>query len=156
MQLPTSKSETIVMPLSAQEVEKKLYLVTKPPSVADSAYVPSKAIFNGIVKEKTFIISTIITHPDNYNPLISGAIESTSVGCIIFIKYELFFSSRMFLTFWSIISLCLCLFLVFVLKAYAYGSTALIAGILNYTIVALNFRKRVFRCRSLLLETLGD
>lgn len=117
--------------------------------------VEENFLFNGWVKETRFRISRKVRHPENFLPIIIGDIEGTSTGSILFIRYRLFFSSALFLIFWSAISLLLCLFFLLVHKQYIYAFIALSLGILNYVIATKNFHLQIRSSRRTLDKALS-
>lgn len=111
--------------------------------------------FQGMLEEDRFRISQRILQPNNYIPLIEGEVEATRHGSLVFITYKLFFSSFMFLAFWSVICMALTIFLALSAEEYLYASFALGLGALNYVITILNFNKQVVISHQLLLDTLN-
>ncbi|MGK7391527.1 MAG: hypothetical protein ACNS60_14325 [Candidatus Cyclobacteriaceae bacterium M2_1C_046] len=148
MILIPAKEETLVLPYSYEKVILRISL-----HLDTQGDQPEKT-FNGWIKPTTFKIIQKVRRPDNYIPLIIGKIEPTSKGCILFIKYRLLYSTRMFLVFWSILLILLSLFFGLEHKVYLYASLALGIGILNYLIVYFNFKKKVKISHELLLKVL--
>lgn len=86
--------------------------------------VPGKEIyFTGRVSEDRFYVSLKLTRPNSFVPIVSGSIEPTSSGCIIFLQYRLFPSVRLFLTFWIILT-----FFFGVLLSFEYKNLWFISG----------------------------
>ena len=137
--------ETKVLPYSGQETAFRLKKATRPlekgaefPDPVEKAF-----LFNGWVKENRFRISRKVKHPENFLPLMSGRIESTSTGSILFVRYHLFFSSAMFLIFWTVISTLLFLFFLIFYQEYTYAGIALASGIFNFYIATKNFHLQI-------------
>lgn len=149
------KRETIVLPFSGKEVEEKLWLYVLPvkgemiPDVKDDFF-----LFNGWVKRGRFKISRKIKTPQNFLPLIYGEIEETSRGCLLFIRYSLFFSSNFFLIFWSIVTLFLTFFFIFFYDILLYALVAFFIGVGNYLIALANFNIQVKKSRAILYDIL--
>lgn len=148
MILTPARDETIVLPYDYQKVMLKIVQ-----HLDVEGNIPYKA-FNGWVKNDRFKISQKVKRPDNYIPLVTGKIESTSKGSILFLKYRLIYSTRMFLIFWSVLLILLTLFFGIQYKAYLYSTIALSLGIVNYLIVYFNFKKKVKISHELLLKVL--
>ncbi len=146
------KKETIVLPHKASDVAAKLWWVTKSPHIPRES--GPTLLFNGWVDEMDFEVSRIITHPENYLPVITGKIEATSTGTIIFIQYHLFFSTLMFLCFSSAFCLLFGVFLMALRHSYFYGGATLFLGLVNYTIAMANFNLQVRKSREVLYELL--
>ena len=148
--------ETLVIPWSGADTHRKLRQATRPLEIGVDYpdAVERKFLFNGWVKENRFRISRKIQHPENFLPLIVGRIEGTSTGSILFIRYRLFFGSALFLVFWSIISILLCLFFLIFYQKYIYSAVSLSLGIFNYVIATKNFHLQIRSSRRVLNEAL--
>ena len=149
--LPIHK-ETLVSELPVRTIIQRLSNVTGP----INQDMPSEGlVFQGVLEDDRFRVSEKIKQPNNYVPLIEGSVEPTSHGSLIFITYKLFFSSFLFLSFWSVICMGLSIFLALSVRNYIYAALALGLGILNYVITVLNFRKQVTISHALLMDTLN-
>ncbi|MBL3654922.1 hypothetical protein [Fulvivirga sediminis] len=148
------KSETLVLPLSAEQITHSLRAVTQPATLMQERNNNS-VLFIGNVHHDKFRISRKVTYPQNYLPLIVGRIEASSRGCIIFLRYNLFFSSFLFLSFWSVFTLLVSCFFVFYQKEYGYACVAFAACLANYTVTILNFNKQIKMSRNLINRTLN-
>jgi hypothetical protein len=149
--LPIHK-ETLVSELPVRTIIQRLSNATDPISREESEKLLD---FQGVLDEDRFRISQQIKHPNNYIPLIEGYVEPTKHGCLIFITYKLFFSSFLFLAFWSIMCLGLAIFLALSAENYFYSLLAFGLGVLNYVITLVNFRKQVDISHALLMNTLN-
>ena len=153
MTLIPYKSETLVLPFRAEQVVSTIRSVTQPISLT-----PEKGndqiLFNGTVHPDLFRISRKIDYPQNYLPLITGKIEASSRGCIVFVKYNLFFSSFMFLSFWTLFTLLVGCFFVIHKKEYNYAAVAFGACLANYGVTILNFNKQINMSRRVLNQVL--
>lgn len=147
------KRETLVLPLDAREALALIDHATEPVSRVPSKG-NSKFLFNGVILEDTFNISKKVNYPQNYLPIIEGRIEATGRGCIIFLKYELFFSSKMFLGLWSVLSILIGLFFFIYVEKQTYALASVGAGALNYIVSLLNFQKQVKESNKALCEAL--
>lgn len=93
--------ETVVLPKPANEVYQILYSAT-----SHNLFVQAdenKLFFNGWVRETRFRISLRQQRANHYVPLITGQIESTSTGCLLFLDYKLFPMTRLLLTLWTLL-----------------------------------------------------
>jgi hypothetical protein len=142
--LPFSR-ETLVSNHSAEELYRKLWQVTKP--VRSEKWMPDVPEqdfkFNGWVKGDRFRLSRKIKRANNFLPIMSGRIETTSMGSIIFINYQLFFSTTVFLVFWSAITLLFSLYFFVYEQIYINAAASLLLGIVNYVVAVMNFKKEV-------------
>ncbi len=152
------RSETIVLAHDAREVNSRLIKVIKPLESNGEQIPPqektSSYLFNGILKEDRFTISKIIKQPENFLPLISGRIEPTSAGCIIFLKYRMFFSTNLFLGFWSVVTFLMTLLFVIGYSNYLYATVCFGFGIANYSIAIANFNAQIKQSKRLLHKVL--
>lgn len=145
MNLLPFHSETIVLPYDAREVADKLWKITYP--ISEGEEIPDRQRktfkFNGWVKNEKFRISRQIKAPENFLPIICGTIEATSSGSILLVRYKMFFSSKVFLIFWSITTLLITLFFLISYKIYIYAFLSFSIGIVNYAIAIVNFNIQV-------------
>ncbi len=145
--LPFS-TETMVLPFGMNEVRNRLKAATlsvnKADDVEEQKINPDHTIlFNGRIVDNKFTVSLKIKHPQNFLPLVKGNIEPTTFGSIVFLKYKLFFSTNLFLIFWSILSFLLTLFFLIAYHKHLYAFLCLLFGISNYLITMANFNKQV-------------
>lgn len=145
-----NKNETIVLPYDATEVEQHIDLFVKPVKNMGTPAIDKKEgeyFFNGWVRNGSFRISKVIKIPQNFLPLISGRIEATSLGCILFLHYRLFNSTILFLSLWIGICLFVAIVFGFVLDKVAYSIIALLFAILNYFVAVKNFSLQLKRSK---------
>ncbi len=156
MHLLPYQQETYVLPYAAEEVLNRMRLYTRPieKGFEYSRTDESRFLFNGIVSGNGFRISRRITRPENFLPLLVGKQEATSVGCLLFVSYRLFFSTTLFLVFWSVVCLLLTLFFLIYHEAWLYASIAFGVGCVQYVIAVKNFNWQVKRSRQLLEKVL--
>lgn len=156
MTLLPLKNETLVLPIAAEDVEKKLWNTVFPVKAGEP--MPDKMdelfLFNGWVKSRKFKISRRLKSPENFLPLMKGTIEETSLGSLLFIRYSLFFSSNVFLIFWSVITLFLTFFFIYFYGILLYAIIAFVLGVGNYVVALANFNIQVKKSRELLENVL--
>lgn len=157
MRLLPLYEETLVLPFQLEETRRKIRLATRPleKDVEYPETVEEQFLFNGWVKENRFRISRKVRHPENFLPIIIGEVEGTSAGSILFIRYRLFFSSALFLVFWSVLSLLFCLFFLLIREQYLYGALAGALGSLNYVVATKNFHLQIRSSRQALDKALS-
>lgn len=147
-------TETLVLPFSAGEVLAKLQEVTREVAVAAEEKPDKKFLFNGKISPGGFSISRMIHSPDNSLPLINARIESTSTGCIVFLRFQLFFGARIFLVFWSMVAVLLFSLFVFSGPRWIPAIASLLAGVINYVVNVTNFERRVSVSKQVLYKVL--
>lgn len=153
---PTAQ-ETLVSSLSAAEVTRRLRAATLPPVHRSVAWpVDSPVYFNGQVTENTFHLSQKVTRPNNFLPFITGTIEPTSQGCLLFVRYRLFTMTVAFLAFWGIITLGFGFYLTHYERLHHYAALSVGIGAVNYAVALLNFNKQVVISRRLLREVVDQ
>lgn len=153
MTLIPHKNEILVLPITALQVISRLSLVTQPASL-NELKEQKGILFCGYINTSTFRISRKVNYPQNYLPLIKGDIEGSSRGCIIFMKYRLFFSSLMFFTFWAAMTLIFGLLFLFLFEEYVYAIIAFASGAANYIVTVLNFNQQVKLSRKTIYKAL--
>ncbi|HWA34456.1 MAG TPA: hypothetical protein VG737_10020 [Cyclobacteriaceae bacterium] len=132
-----SHHETIVLPHSAETIFRKMYWAT-----SDKPFMQpneQNLKFNGWVKEEKFRISVRVHRANNYLPLVIGEIESTSSGCILFIDYKLFPTTRMLLVLWTILLVLGALIFSYQTKNIIYLAGGLAVIALIHFVVWSNF-----------------
>ena len=147
-----SENETMIIALSADQAQRILWKRVKPPPNLSNT-IPisdSEFLFNGVVRDGRFRISLIINYPDNFLPLILGGIEDAPHGSLILVEYRLFFGTRLFLTFWTLVTGLLGIYLVLVENLWSYGFLAFVLGGLNQVVTRYIFLKRVKKSSSVL------
>lgn len=148
-------SETIVLAYAVDEVmglfdkntahQKEPILEGK---VSDERY------FNGRIQETNFLISRKIKSPENFLPLIRGRIEPTRNGSILFLEYSLFFSTRLFLGFWTLLTLGIGSVLLFLKLKPEMGLYLISFGVLQYLLCMFFFHRQVDKTRDLIYKLL--
>lgn len=147
------QNETIVSSLQAEEVVQLIRSVTSPPTL-DKNEIAVNSEFIGTVEGFTFKLSKRLKVPENFCPIILGQVDSTSLGSILHLRFRLFFSSQLFLTFWSIISITAFALFLFLFNEIIYAGLALVVGLLNYTVSVISFKKKVNESHEQLLDVL--
>ena len=142
----------MVLPIRAQEAEQRLRASIQSPT---SPSEQSDFLFNGRIQGSAFRLSRKITRPNNFIPFITGEIESTSQGCLVFVRYRLFTMTGVFLAFWLVVTFGFGAYLVRYEQQYYYAALSVGVGILNYVVALLNFQKQVGVSRELLRKVLS-
>lgn len=154
MALLPNYSETLILPIAASQVEAAIRAVTMQQDLIYDDVEKAAYTFNGKVDINGFQISLILNYPDNYLPMVVGRLEPTSVGCILFLKYQLFFSSRAFLFFWTFVTMLIALFFYFFQQHTLYAFLSFTVGMGNYWFAFLAFQKRVKATKTQLYKVL--
>lgn len=149
MILPVRR-ETLIIPEQREAVLKRLRANTGAARRSD----PDNKTFMGRVKENQIQISLQVNRPENFIPQISGVFEETSTGCILFLKYTLLFSSRMFVIFWSLTSLFFAIGLWYFNSNFWLAMGATVALAMNIIVTHANFQRQYKRSRQKLHEIL--
>lgn len=154
---------TFVLPYKVEELTEKLKVCINPrepspyPNALDIINARQRKTqqlpFDGYLKDKGFVIGRSILSPEHFSPLIQGKIEKTSKGCLLFIRFQLFGSTRFFL--WMGIGIFLITAIVGALQGNYFS---LLLSILffgaAYAVVLLNFRQKVQISKKLLEKIL--
>ncbi len=156
MNLLPVHSETLVSILSKEEVLAHLVRTTREVNFLDARTQQGKGIrFNGMVSKKTFRISQVIKRGDSFLPLITGQVESTPRGSIIFVNYRLFPGTVFFLVFWSVVLLAFAGYYFFGEDNISYSCICLGLAILNYALSMYFFRRQVKTSREVFHELIN-
>lgn len=143
MNLIPYHTETLVSPLSKEEVLGHLMRVTREVNFLDSRTYQNEQIkFNGMIGREGFRISRSIKKGDTFLPLLIGKLEDTPRGSIIFLEYRLFPSAVFFLAFWSVILLAFSAFYLFFLPNFTYSLICFLLAIGNYALGLLFFKRQ--------------
>lgn len=113
-------------------------------------------LFLGNVKENSFQITRRLDRPENFIPQINGDIESSSTGSIMFLRYTLQFSSKMFVVFWTVTTLMFALFLWFIQTNMKLGLVSLGALVFNILVTHVNFDRQFKKSRKVLMDLLEE
>jgi hypothetical protein len=149
-------SETLVSALSKKEILGHLIRVTREVNFLDySSQLDEKIKFNGMIGQEGFRISRAIKRGDTFLPLITGEVESTPRGSIIFLRYRLFPGAVFFLAFWSIILVAFSAFYFGPIDNYLYGFICLGLAILNYVLGIFFFHRQVKSSREVFHELIN-
>ena len=136
-------TETLVLPLDAGEVERRIGEGIK------------NEKFNGGVYPGSFSLSARLVRPPQFQPIVRGRIESSSRGTLVFLRYELLPATRMLLIFVSVLLLAGAVGAIFAGADPLYTLFA-IAMIIVFRAVALtNIRLHRDPVRRNLLEILS-
>jgi hypothetical protein len=145
--------ETFVLDQTQEQVIKKISGVTTA-KVRFQNQLGVQYRFTGWVKKNRFRIALKITKPNNYIPLIIGKVDPTINGCLIFVNYQLFPVTKMFLLFWSFFILLAGIISTYQYQSYFYAAvTLLVLGAIHW-ITWSNFKIQLRLTRKTLLEIL--
>lgn len=144
MNLLPYHSETLVSALSKEEILGHLIRVTREVNFLDvRSQLHGKIKFNGMIGQEGFRISKAIDRGDTFLPLMTGEVEPTGRGSIIFLRYRLFPGAVFFLAFWSLILLAFTVFCFTVVGNFTYGILSLVLAFVNYSIGIFFFHRQV-------------
>ncbi len=143
MNLIPYHTETLVSPLSKEEVLGHLMRVTREVNFLDPrSYLNDQIKFNGIVGREGFRISRSIKKGDTFLPLLIGKLEDTPRGSIIFMEYRLFPSAVFFLAFWSIILTAFSAYYLLAQPNLSYSLICFMLAISNYGLGLMFFNRQ--------------
>lgn len=138
-------SEVLVSSMHCEDVISRLDQVTR--DVDYLSHTLSRKgeehLFNGKVNEDSFRLSMVVKRADSFLLLIKGHIESTHAGCIIFLDYQLFPGSTFFMVFWSIVTLALAIFFLFIQEEPVFSLISFGVGVGNIMFAWSHFKRKV-------------
>lgn len=135
--LPTFQ-ETIVLSRTAEEIYGRLFASTsqKPFLQPDE----HELLFSGWATPERFRLSLRSRRPSHFLPLVSGTLESTSFGCILFLRFSLFPATRMLLQLWSVLIIIGTLMIAYPYESYTSIPVGLLVLASIHLIAWSNFR----------------
>ena len=137
MNLFPSKQETLVLPYSS---EVAMGLIRKNLRDVESSLEPLyPPLFEGVISGESFSIHLILKRPQSFIPIVKGKIDATKRGCIIYCQYELFPMIKVFLVFWTCLTIGMGVFFTLVEIQVTHAVFAYVMGIGNYAIAKANF-----------------
>ncbi|MEZ4973163.1 MAG: hypothetical protein R2820_07615 [Cyclobacteriaceae bacterium] len=145
--------ETVISTQSSAYIISKIDAATSSKLLLQNQNDPS-CFFTGWIREERFRISLKINRPNNYLPLVIGNVESTSNGCIIFLSYRLFPTTKLFLAFWDLFILIVCLTAGYQYQTFLYGVLGILLVVFIQWIAWSNFNLQLKRTRELLINIL--
>jgi hypothetical protein len=145
--------EILVSALSKEEVLDHLAAVTR--GTRREGLPEIRPLFNGSVEEDGFRLSRVIEKGDNFLPLLLGKVEDTPRGSIIFVRYQLFATTRFFLWFWTLALLAFSLFFLLVTNQFLQGGACLFLSGVNYALAVFFFHRQLVPSKKLFQEVIN-
>ncbi len=145
--------ETLVSALSKEEVLDRLAAVTR--GTRREGLPEIRPLFNGSVEEDGFRLSQVIEKGDNFLPLLLGKVEDTPRGSIIFVRYQIFATTRFFLWFWTLVLLAFSLFFLLVTNQFLQGGACLFLSGVNYALAVFFFHRQLVPSKKLFQEVIN-
>jgi hypothetical protein len=145
--------ETLVSALSKEEVLDRLAAVTR--GTRREGLPEIRPLFNGRVEEDGFRLSQVIEKGDNFLPLLLGKVEDTPRGSIIFVRYQIFATTRFFLWFWTLVLLAFSLFFLLVTNQFLQGGACLFLSGVNYALAVFFFHRQLVPSKKLFQEVIN-
>ncbi|MDN4166798.1 hypothetical protein QWY31_14900 [Cytophagales bacterium LB-30] len=150
------KNEMLVLPYEAPLVCGRLLARTRKVEKEYVEQAHEGHWFHGWIGSNfRFTISRRTKHVEHFLPLISGSIEPTSKGCIVFIRYRLFFGTRLLLFLWLLVTGSMALLFTFQEKNLLYASICGFSGLLYFVFLRINFYMQCKKDQKLLHQTFG-
>ncbi|MEN7550601.1 hypothetical protein AAG747_21965 [Rapidithrix thailandica] len=155
MHLLPVKKRTLVLPYSHKEAIRQLMRCTITDYSTQKAEVDSPLkLFHGNIRENAFTLSRKVKVPSNFLPLIKGKFSDTTTGSLLFVQYQLFYSTKVILVSSCVFSLFFTLLFLLWGTNPLYWIFALLTGLINYWVTLINFNKQVNICHEVLERAL--
>jgi len=145
------RSETLILDSDCEEISRIIEMNTRQKG---DGIEEGNRVFRGVFSESGFKITLDIREHVNFIPLISGKLEKTSSGCLLFLSYQMLWGSLVMVAFWSLMAVLFSLFFIYIHNEPLYGWIALAVGFGNYIITLLSFNRMTKRGRRELMEIL--
>ena len=155
MDLLPNDSETLVVSKSAGQVLHLLNKASASQNVVYDEHEHAKKLFVGNVHHHSFHLSIRPKRPNSYIPVMSGEVESTSSGSIVFVTYKLFPSTRQYLSLWSLFVVAVGIVGGVQLSAFYLPASCILILLLIHYIAWANFRMQVRISRDILMKALA-
>lgn len=161
------EQQTLVLTFSAEELCERLSQKTKPIQGSqdnfDEIYfrrfrernVGTDFYFRGKVTEEKIAIYQALNYPEYFLPRIKGTIAETSQGCILFLKYQLFPSSKYFLLLSLFILMSIAFTFLLIAQNWLNFILVWVIGLGVYAVILSNFHRKVRISQNLLHKTLS-
>ncbi len=145
--------ETLVSALSKEELLDRLAAVTRGNRVEG---IPEHGpLFYGQVGANGFRISRVIEKGDNFLPVLLGKVEATPRGSILFVRYQLFSTTRVLLWFWTGILLGFSFFFFLGAQQFLQGGVCLSLMGINYALAVFFFHRQLVPSKKLFQEVIN-
>ena len=154
MNLLPVKNTTIVSALSQEEIIRALTRTVEPPCGRSSKREPGHFLFTGQVWSTGFAISRRNEKPDYLAPRISGRIEPSVHGSILYLNFRLNRVMMIFLFLFTLLSYVTLVFFIVYHTLVIAGIAAAGAGTLNYLLTTRVFIGKAIRLQNEILWTL--
>jgi hypothetical protein len=145
--------ETLVSALSKEELLNRLATVTR--GTRDEGPPEFRPLFYGQVGAHGFRIYRVIEKGDNFLPLLLGKVEDTPRGSILFLRYQLFSTTRFFLWFWTFILLGFSIFFFLGSQQFLQGGVCLSLMGLNYALAVFFFQRQLLLSKKLFQKVIN-
>ena len=153
--------ETLVSSENAESLWQRLQSKTQAPTherevlmSAEMVYLRRKPInsfiFRGVFKNNSFFLQRQTNYPEHFNPLLTGKIEATSKGVILFVKYQLPGGVLFIFLLSTLIFMLVLGVFVFFQQNIVHSILALLFYLGSYTVMMLNFQQKLKISRSAL------
>jgi hypothetical protein len=149
------KDETHLFPFAQKVLMERLERQVEKPS-RKNARKPVTIAFNGIISRETFTISRNFSYPQYFVPMIHGRFVEGEKETLLYLKYELFRGSKLFLALWSVVCTIAYFYCGLVMKKWDYSAVALVILLINYLVVLANFSLHCKQSRLILLNILNN
>ncbi len=148
-----SATETIVLGISAEKAYMLLFRATLNKD-EEPTEKTNRIFFNGEVKNDKFSISLKVDKANNFLPQINGYFEPTSSGSLLFLSYALFYSTRVYLIFWSGFALITGTITLLAINNVWYSIASFATLGLIHWVAWGNFKLQMSKSREKILEVL--
>jgi hypothetical protein len=136
-------SETIVLSITAEEVVERI-----------GTGIEAQQLF-GSAQRDEFQLTAKTLRPTQFQPLMKGAIEESSRGCIILLTYHLLLSTRLYLSFWGVIVMLASIAIGWNTRSLIYTGVGPVLILIIGLIVRSNLKLQSEMARQVLLDQLS-
>ena len=150
------RTETIVSALRPEEVIHAFEKVVERTQPEKNYHRFSEEfLYTGLVWQNGFSLKSSKEGSDFFDPRITGRIERTGTGSIIFLCFRMTPLTGFFVWFFTFFSFLILIFFIACNKMVFIGIIAFASGIMNYFLAIKNFTGRIKRARGEILWVLN-
>ncbi len=140
------ETETIVIPVEGNTIRRRILRELEKPFLGFTG-----RNLMGSLDEDGFVLGVQLRRPQMFMPVVTGNIEDTSKGSIIFLRYSLPGGTKFLMLFWALVLPLTTAFIAYHYKNYWILGGGIGALVFLFVIAWANFKLHVRTMRNLVL-----
>ena len=152
-----SIQKTYILPFSSSTFLSELQRVTKPYGETPNRKKDFLNYhFTGKITPTTFQITRTVAEPNNFLFIAQGSVESSSKGCIIFVRFKMFAFTKFLMIFFGLLGLLATLFLLVHEQNWLYGGVTGVFTCIHTLVCLLNLKRQHQLVQTMLEEFINS